>query len=326
MRRREFLGTRGGSVTFPRMTSAQPASMPVIEMLNIASAGPYVPFMAAFRSGLGELGFVEGQNVAIEARWADGESDRLPVLAADLVRRQVAVIVCGGGNLTVPAAMASTKTIPIVFSMGGDPVSVGFVARMSRPGGNITGVAQMSSVLMAKQMELLREVAPGSKIIGFLASSGAADAETQLQTVREAARILGAQIVVARAGGEQDLDRAFAELVGQHADAAVIGPGAFFTTRNAEIAALAMRHRLPTVYARREYPASGGLMSYGTSLADVYRQLGVYAGRILKGEKPADLPVVQPTKFDFAINLKTARDLGLNVPATLLVRADEVIE
>jgi len=326
MRRRDFITVFASATAWSLAARAQQTGMPTIGFLSDASPGPYAPYLAAFRTGLAGSGFVEGQNVAIELRWAEGHHDRLPALAADLVKHHVTVIVCSGGNVTAPAAVAATKTIPIVFSMGGDPVRAGLVASLNKPGGNVTGIAQLSSTLMAKDVELIRELVPGASVVGFLVSSDAADVEIQLQTVRDAAHSVGAQIVVGRVGGDGDFDGAFAELVNQHVNAVVVGGGAFFTSRSVKLAAFALHHDLPMIYARREFAQAGGLMSYGPSLADIYRQVGVYTGRVLKGEKPAELPIMQPTKFDLVINLKTAKALNLIVPPALVAIADEVIE
>jgi putative ABC transport system substrate-binding protein len=320
------LGAGAATLFAPRVARAQQSAMPVIGFLSDAAPGPYARYLAGFRAGLAEAGFVEGQNVAIAFRWADGAHHKLPALASDLVERGVAVIVCSGGGVTVPVAMAATKTIPIVFVMGGDPVNLGYVGSLNRPGGNVTGVAQFSSALVAKQVELLRQVAVKAAMIGFLATARTADAETRLQRARAAARSLGAQIVAVEAEDDGNLARAFATLAEKGADSAVISGGAFFTSRVAQLGALAMKHRLPTIYVRREFAAAGGLMSYGTSLVDVYRQVGVYAGRVLHGTKPADLPVMQPTKFELVINRRTAKALGLEIPPMLLALADEVIE
>ena len=327
MRRREFILALGGAVTaWPLTARAQQPTMPVIGFLSDASPGPYTPILAAFRQGLKETGFVEAQNVVIEYRWAEGQHDRLPSLVSDLVRREVAVIVCGGGNFSAPAAKAATTTIPIIFAMGGDPVEFGLVASLNRPGGNITGVSQLTSTLLAKQLELLHELVPTGTVIGMLVNPDVADIENQLKNVREAARALGLQIVVGHVAAESELDTAFKVLVQQRTNAVLISGGAFYTSLSGQLATSAIRYRLPAIYVRREFAAAGGLMSYGTSLADVYRQVGVYTGRVLKGEKPADLPVLQPTKFDLVINRKTAKTLGLTIPGKLLALADEVIE
>jgi putative ABC transport system substrate-binding protein len=327
MRRREFITLIGGAaVAWPIAVRAQQPATPVIGFLSDASPGPYAPLVAAFHQGLKETGFVEAQNVAIEYRWAEGQHDRLSSLAADLVRRQVAVIVCFGGNFSAPAAKAATTTIPIIFAMGGDPVEFGLVASLNRPGGNITGVSQLTSTLLAKQLELLHELVPTGTVIGMLVNPDVADIENQLKNVREAARALGLQIVVGQVRTEGEFDTAFQVLVQQHTNAVLISGGAFFTSLSGQLATSTIRYRLPAIYVRREFAAAGGLMSYGTSLADVYRQVGIYTGRVLKGEKPADLPVLQPTKFDLVINRKTAKVLGLTIPPTLLATADELIE
>ena len=327
MRRREFITLIGGAAAAWSVAArAQQPTMPVLGFLSDASPGPYAPFVTAFRQGLKETGFVEAQNVAIEYRWAEGQHDHLSSLAADLVRRQVAVIVCFGGNFSAPAAKAATTTIPIIFAMGGDPVEFGLVASLNRPGGNITGVSQLTSTLLAKQLELLHKLVPTGTVIGVLVNRDVADIENQLKNVREAARALGLQILVRYVGTESEMDTAFKGLVRQHANAVLISGGAFYTSLSRQLATSAIRYRLPAIYVRREFAVAGGLMSYGTSLADVYRQVGIYTGRVLKGEKPADLPVLQPTKFDLVINRKTAKTLGLTIPDKLLALADEVIE
>ena len=301
--------------------------MPVVGFLSDAAPGPYTAaILAAFHQGLKETGFVEAQNVAIEYRWAEGQHDRLPSLATDLVRRGVAVIVCSGGNFSAPAAKAATTTIPIVFAMGGDPVEFGLVASLNRPGGNITGVSQLTSTLLPKQLDLLHQLIPTVTLIGMLISPDVSDFEKQLKDVREGARALGLQIITEQVSTENDFDTSFKVLVQQRAGAVLISGGAFFTSLSDRLAALTIHYRLPAVYTRREFAVAGGLMSYGTSIVDVYRQLGVYTGRVLKGEKPAELPVLLPTKFDLVINRKTAKAFGLTIPDKLLATADEVIE
>jgi putative tryptophan/tyrosine transport system substrate-binding protein len=328
MTRSEFIALVSGSglllATKVRRARAQQPAMPVIGFLNAGSAGPFRQQIAAFREGLKESGFVEGQNVAVEYRWAEGQYERLPALAADLVRRQVSVIVTSGP--AVLAAKAATTTIPIVFSAGIDPVGLGFVASLNRPGGNITGVYHFSTGLEAKRLGLLHEMVPKAATIAVLVNPNYSEAENQLRDVQEAAVRLGVQIVVVRANAESDFDAAFSAVVQRKAAALQVCASPFFNTKRQQLVLRAARHALPAIYEWREFAEAGGLMSYGTSLADAYRQVGVYAGRILKGAKSADLPIVQSTKFEFVINLSAAKALGIEVPPTLSARADEVIE
>jgi putative ABC transport system substrate-binding protein len=326
--RRNFLATLGGAAAaWPLAAPAQQPAMPVIGFLNAASPGPLRRQIAAFHEGLKESGYVEGQNVAVEYRWAEGQYDRLPALAADLVRRQVSVIVAGGGAPAVLAAKAATTTIPIVFTAGGDPIASGLVPSLNRPGGNITGVYHFATGLEAKRLGLLHEMVPKATTIAVLVNPKfRKEAESQLRDVQEAAASLDVQLVVVRANAESDFDAAFSTVVQQRSGALLVCASPFFNTRREQLVVLAARHALPTIYEWRDFADAGGLMSYGTSLADAYRQAGVYAGRILKGAKPADLPIVQATRFEFVINLSTAKALGLTVPDQLLARADEVIE
>jgi putative ABC transport system substrate-binding protein len=327
MKRREFITLVGGAAaTWPLTVRAQQQPMPVVGFLNAASPGPLRQQVAAFREGLKESDYVEGRNVAVEYRWAEGQYDRLPALVADLVRQQVSVIVSGGGAPAVLAAKAATTTIPIVFSLGADPVGLGVVASLNRPGGNITGVYQFTSGLEAKRLGLLHEMIPKATPIAVLVNPNFADAENQLRDVEEAAARLEVQLVIVRANAESDFDAAFSTLVRQRAGALLVCSSPFFNGRREQLVVLAARHAVPAIFEWRDFAAAGGLMSYGTNLADAYRQVGVYAGQILRGAKPVDLPVVQSTKFELVINLSTAKALGLEVPPTLAARADELIE
>jgi putative ABC transport system substrate-binding protein len=326
MRRREFITLLGGASAWPLMARAQQAAVPVIGFLNNASAWEYAAMSAAFRQGLSESGHVEGRNVIVDYRWAEGQYDRLPAMAADLVRRQVAVIVAGGG-LSALAAKAATTTIPIVFTIGGDPVQFELVASLNRPGGNMTGVSVLSSALVAKRLELLRELVPAATRVAALVNpANSAIIESTLRDLEPAGRAMALQIQVVRASTSREIDAAFATFVRERPDALFVDGDPFFNARRVQVVHLATLHKLPASYQSREFPEFGGLMSYGSNLTDAYRQLGVYAGRILKGAKPAELPVVQASKFELVINAQTARTLGLEVPPQLLARADEVIE
>jgi len=325
MRRREFISILGGAaVAWPIAARAQQPAMPVIGFLNLQIADGYTHLVVAFRRGLAEAGYVEGKNVAIEYRWADGQTGRLPALADDLVRRRVAVIVLTGGAHA--AARAVTTTIPIVFSSGGDPVRLGLVQSIGRPGGNMTGVTAFTVALEAKRLELMHELVPMRSVIGVLINPTYLYADAQRQEVQAAARAIGRQIHIVNAGTESELEAAFAALMAVRPAGLVVVGGPFFLNRRVELLALTRRHALPAIFAEREFTAAGGLMSYGANIPDMYRQIGVYTGRVLKGEKPAQLPILQPAKFDIAVNLKTAKALGLEMPTSILLRADEVIE
>jgi putative tryptophan/tyrosine transport system substrate-binding protein len=328
MKRREFITLFGGAaVAWPLAAGAQQAPMPVVGLLIAGTQEGFAHLMAAFRRGLSETGFVEGQNMAIEYRWANNDANQLPELAADLVRRRVAVIVTPVATPAALAAKRATATIPIVFSAGVDPVAAGLVASFNRPGGNVTGIHYMSGELGAKRFELLHELRPGARRFCLLVNpNNPVAAEAAIKDVTAAAAVVGRQIEVITAGSYRDIDTAFAGLVQKQADALLIAADALFMTRRVQLTTLAARHTLPAVYPWRDFAEAGGLMSYGASQADRFRQIGRYAGRILKGEKPADLPVMQATTFELVINLQTARALGIEVPPTLLARADEVIE
>jgi putative ABC transport system substrate-binding protein len=323
MKRRELMLLLAGAMTAAGALHAQQKAMPVIGFLGIGSPGPVAASVAAFRQGLSETGYVEGQNVAVEYHWAKGSSDRLPALADDLVGLKVDVIVTQGGTLPALAAKTATSTIPIVFT-GGDPVATGLVASLARPGGNLTGFTFFFVELVPKRLELLSELVPQARVIALLVNPRSPN--IWLGEVQQAARTRGVQLPILKAATESEIDAAFASLVELHAGALLIGPDPFFNDRREQLVALASRYALATSYEWRESVAAGGLISYGPSLTAAYRQVGIYAGRILKGEKPADLPVQQPTKFELVINLKTAKELGLTVPPSILARADEVIE
>ena len=326
MRRRELLLLLGGAMTAPRVLRAQQKAIPVIGFLSSVSPGPLAGFVSAFRQGLSEAGYVEGQNLAIEYRWAEGRYDRLPGLAAELVGRTVDAIVTSGGTVSARAAKNATSTIPIVSVFGGDPVADGLVASFARPGGNLTGLSILVRELMPKRLELLAEMVPQAGTIALLVNPSNPNAERIIREVQEAARAKGVQLHVLKAGTEGEIDAAFASLVQLQAGALVVDPDGFFSSRREQLVALASRHVVPAIYAHRQFVAAGGLISYGIDDIPPARQVGIYAGKILKGAKPADLPVEQPTTFELVVNLKTAKTLGLTVPQLILARADEVIE
>jgi len=326
MRRRVFIAVLGGAAAgWPLATRAQQRAMPVIGFLNGGSAEAFKSLVAAFRQGLSESGYVEGQNLAIEYRWADGDYEKLPKLAADLVGRRVNVILANGPPAVV-AAKVATATIPIVFTSGANPVELGLVSSLNQPGGNVTGVSFLVNELGGKRLELLRELVPAATSVGFLANPTRPSFQSQVKNTQQGAQALGVKLIVLNAITEAEIDAAFAEFSRQRIAALLLGTDAFFLTRRDQIVALASRLRIPTIYDLREYVVAGGLISYAPSIAEVYRQAGIYVAKILKGAKPADLPVLQPTKFDLVINLKTAKALGLTVSNQMQLLADEVIE
>jgi putative ABC transport system substrate-binding protein len=326
MRRRELIVSLGAVAAFPMTAHAQQGSAALIGFLGSGSAAGYEDMVAAFRRGLGEAGFGEGANVAIDERWAEGHYERLPALAAEFVRRKVSVIVAVGGNAPAQAAKAATADIPIVFVSGGEPVKDGLVASLARPGGNVTGVSWIAARLTAKRLELLHQLAPKVEMVGILLNPAYPDSGLQRQDLKEAAESLGQRIEIAEARSEGEIENALATLVRDHADALLVANDPFFQSRAGRIVALAARYTMPACYFERTFAAAGGLASYGASLAEVYRQAGIYTARVLKGERPADLPVLQPTKYELVINLKTAKALGLEISPNLIARADEVIE
>ena len=326
MSRRDFIGlVSSAAIAWSLPARAQPAT-PVIGFLNSGSASSFAHLVDAFRAGLKEAGFVEGQNIAIEYRWAENKRDRLPELVADLVGRRVGVIAATGGSAPALAAKAATSTIPIVFTGGGDPVRLGLVASLSKPGGNATGVINISGELTAKRLEILRDLIPKTGVVGVLQDPNSSNADMVLRELQKAAGSMGQQVFIVKTASEDDFDAAFERVREQRAGALLVLSNPIFTTGRERLVALAARHAIPAIYAFREFPVAGGLISYGASITDGYRQAGVYTGKILKGAKPHELPVLQPTKFELVINLMTAKALGIVVPATLLARADEVIE
>jgi putative tryptophan/tyrosine transport system substrate-binding protein len=327
MRRREFIPLLGGAAAWPLAARAQqPGKLPTIGFLSSRSPGEAEYLLGAFRRGLKEGGFVEGQNLAIEFRWARGQYDRLPALAAELVSRGVTVLDAIGGEPVPLAAMRATSTIPIVFMMGSDPVETGLVKSFNRPGGNVTGVTLLTNMMEPKRLGLLHELAPGADLIGVLINPNFPEAVRQLPDLKEAARTIGRRLVIANASHDEELDAAFMSLVREHVGALLVGSDPYFNTRRDRIVAFAAKERLPAIYQFREYAVAGGLLSYGISLTDSYRQCGDYTAKVLKGARPAELPVQQPTKFELVINLKTAKALGLDVPIGLSAAADELIE
>jgi putative ABC transport system substrate-binding protein len=330
VKRRTFIARFASAAAIPlvgaRTARAQQPAMPVIGFLGSASEAAWTLYVAAFRRGLHDSGYVEGRNVAIAYRWAGGRLDRLSGMAAELVRERVAVIVAGGGAAPALAAKAATSRIPIVFAHGADPIKSGLVASLNRPGGNVTGVTLLATALVAKRIELLHELVPTARTVGVLFNPDNSDADAIMQDIRAATGKLGIAPVLLSARHERDFDDAFATLARQRVPALLIAGDRLFIAGRIQLAVLAARHAIPTLHDDREYPAAGGLITYGPSIADAYRQIGVYTARILKGEKPADLPVMRPTKFDLIINLKTAKALGIEIPAKLLALADQVIE
>ena len=327
MRRRELIPLLGGAmITWPLAARAQQVAMPVIGYLIGPSPGPSAPGLAAFHKGLSETGYVEGQNLTIEYRWADGHYDRLPALADELVRRKVDVIVTRGGTTATRAAKNATSTIPIVFEIGSDPVADGLVASLARPRGNLTGVSLLVVELMSKRVELLRELVPQAGVIALLVNPNNVNIERVIRDVQEAARAKGMQLHILLSSSEGEIDAAFESLGQRQARALLVATDPFIDSQRDRLVALAERNAVPAVYGFREYVTAGGLISYGPSLMDVFRQQGIYTGKILKGAKPSDLPIVQPTTFELVINLKTAKALGLTIPLSMLAQADEVIE
>jgi ABC-type uncharacterized transport system substrate-binding protein len=327
MKRRKFITLLGGMAAATPFSARAQQPLPVIGFLSNASPEFYEIRLLAFRRGLAETGFVEGQNVAIEYRWAGGDNDRLPSLAAELVRRPVAVLISAGGTPAAIIAKAATPTIPIVFSVAANPVSIGLVSRLNQPGGNLTGVTNQNIEIGPKRLEVLRELLPAATTVAILVNPTSRGAsELFLQDLTPAARTIGMQLRLLQASTDADLESAFSSLAELRADALVVSPDVFFNTRSEQLAALSLRHKIPSIYQYRRFAAAGGLVSYGSDETESYRMVGIYVGRILKGDKPGDLPVQQATKVELIVNLKTARALGITVPLSLLGRADEVIE
>jgi putative ABC transport system substrate-binding protein len=326
MKRREFITVVGGAAAWPFAARAQNPAMPVIGYLHLNSPAPYVRFLAAFKAALKEGGYVEGENIAIEYRWAEGQGDRLPAMAVELVRQGVAVIVCAGGELPVFAAKAATTTIPIVFSLGVDPVALGIVPSLARPAGNVTGVTMLTASLESKRFGLLHEMVPKAQTIAAMINPTRPTFQTQIAEVRAAAAQTGVKLVIVEASNETDFEPGFAKMTAQGVGALLVCAHPLFLVRRQQLVTLAAHHRIPAMYDFRDHAESGGLMSYGTDLANNYRQSGIYVAHILKGAKPADLPVMQASRFEFVINLVTAKALGLQIEPTLLARADAVIE
>ena len=327
MQRREFIALLGGAAAaWPVTARAQQPAMPAIGFLSSRSANDSARAVDAFRQGLAEMGYVEGRNADIEFRWADGQFDRLPALASDLVQRSVAVLVAVGGAQTATIAKATTSTIPIIFGIGEDPVTEGLVPNLNRPGGNMTGATFSTALLGAKRLGILRDLVPSAKVIALLVNQSSSQGQGQKQDVEKAAREVGQRLVVLDGSSDQEIDASYAKLAKQNVGALIVGADPFFDPRRDRMIALSARYAVPTIYQFREFVLAGGLVSYGASITDYYRQIGVYVGRVLKGESPADLPVMLPTKFELSINLKTAKALGLAIPSGLLAIADDVIE
>jgi putative ABC transport system substrate-binding protein len=327
MKRREFIAGIGGAAAWPLVARAQQPAMPVIGFLGATSPEGYATFVAGFRLGLKEAGFVDTENVAVVYRWAEGQYDQLPALAADLVSHRVSVIVATGGLPSSLAAKQATETIPIVFTLGSDPIKFGLVSSLNRPSGNITGVTLFAYLLDAKRVELMHELVPGASVVALLVNPNSpAQAEAQYTDVAAAARKFGQQLIILRAGTVSEIDSAVATIAQTKSSVLLVSADPLFLSRRDQLVALVTRHAIPSIYEWRQFAEAGGLMSYGIDLVDAYRQAGIYVGKILRGAKPGDLPILQPTKFEFVINLKTAKVLGLTVPNTMLVAADQVIE
>jgi len=327
IRRRELIAALGGiAATWPLAARAQQQAIPVIGFLNNTTPETYEPFVASFRRGLGQVGYVEGQNVTIEYRWGRNESDRLPNLAKELVQRAVTVIVASGGDQAVRAAQAATRTIPIVATMGGDPVETGFVRSLNRPEGNITGVSVFAVQLLAKRLELAHEFAPDAVTIGFLANPNNANYKIDIREIDEAAQTLGQKVIILHAGTENECDAAFADLAQHQVGALIVQSDPFFNQITVHLVVLAAHGSIPVIFSIREFTVAGGLVSYGSSVTETYRQVGIYTGRILKGAKPTELPILLPSRYELVLNLKTAKALRITVPTSVLVGADEVIE